>query len=1132
MPKTMKKSRLFAALAVLVFLTPAHAARIPSLEGFTPKPIPVIDYSEYQKNAPLEMIVYEGGSDLSSIDDIAFSPDGRLLAASVEGKVMLWNMEGGLLRIIHVISVFNDIVFSPDGMKIAIGGWGGAALVGIDGKVLWERVDNTNSLAMSPDGKLIACGVKHAVKLFSIDGKLLKTFVGHKKFVTTVEFSPDGSMIASGSQDKTVKLWNVATGLEIRTFKGHKDEVFSVAFRPDGKVIASGSKDQTVRLWRTKGGRLKILKGYRFLTKSLAFSPDGSILAVVGGGLYLWNEKDKLIRKHDKSVYGVAFSPDGHTIAAGKDSLGKEIGGVQLFNPELERLMEFNFHTAESPYSVSFSPDGRLIAIGARKIRFLTRDGMFPEPMDIGFGPDSVMFTENGKVTAVRGRHSDIANKYYFVIQNEDGASVELESHGSLLSVIGAVNLKNNMAVTASHDGIIKVWSLRGKLQNSIDAGGEDVQRVAISPDGRIIASGSKNGTVNLWDINGQPLRTMKGHSKEISFLVFSPDGKLLASASEDGTAKLWDINGAELKTMGLGSKPRRMAFSPGGSILAVGLWDSSIKLFLSDGKLLRTLKGHNAWINDLNFSPCGKFLVSASGDETTRIWNIQTGGYVALVFAGKEWILFTHDGYFSASRNGGTLVTMAKGLKAFGVDQFALKSNRPDIILKRLGSKNRELISHYHKLYKKRLRRAGISEEQLGAADYHVPEAKIVGTDRHDKLLDVSFLLSDSKYDLKGYNIYVNDVPIYGAYGKPVSGRTFEKTETVELIPGRNKVEVAAFNEKGVSSHRAFKNALYEKEAPSGLYYIGFGVSKYADESLNLSYADKDAKDLGQILKGYVSRHLCAAEQMKPRQYRRIKKLFEGLPDVSAEQKKYKESKVRIKTYLNEDVTVENIKKAKEFLKDAKVDDVFVLFIAGHGVHDTDDESTYYYLTHDADLKNLPQTAAKFELIEDLLQGIAPRKKLFLMDTCESGIIDEDTEEKYFAMAESRGIKARTSRAIRINLKGEKGKRRAVARYLLDKDRFIYNDLMRRSGAVVFSSSKGSEFSYESSKIKNGFFTEAIMDALMKAQADANNDGYISKDELRDYVSKSVAEQTGGNQHPVVDRDNIYQKFVLPMMD
>ena len=94
-------------------------------------------------------------------------------------------------------------------------------------------------------------------------------------------------------------------------------------------------------------------------------------------------------------------------------------------------------------------------------------------------------------------------------------------------------------------------------------------------------------------------------------------------------------------------------------------------------------------------------------------------------------------------------------------------------------------------------------------------------------------------------------------------------------------------------------------------------------------------------------------------------------------------------RTVTNSDVTTRSIANAKEFVKDATPDDTFVLFISGHGVHDDDREATYYFLTYDVDIRNLSKTAADFEVIEDLLQGIPPRKKLFLMDTCESGEVD-----------------------------------------------------------------------------------------------------------------------------------------------
>ncbi|MBA7552025.1 hypothetical protein ES705_44576 [subsurface metagenome] len=123
----------------------------------------------------------------------------------------------------------------------------------------------------------------------------------------------------------------------------------------------------------------------------------------------------------------------------------------------------------------------------------------------------------------------------------------------------------------------------------------------------------------------------------------------------------------------------------------------------------------------------------------------------------------------------------------------------------------------------------------------------------------------------------------------------------------------------------------------------------------------------------------------------------------------------IYIKTYINEEVTIENIKKAKELLQSSCTDDTFVLFIAGHGMYDRDECATYYYFTHNVDVSNLSETAASFEMIEDILQGIAPRKKLFLIDTCESGEIDESVKEIFFSTAKKLDINARTNRGISI---------------------------------------------------------------------------------------------------------------------
>jgi hypothetical protein len=545
-----------------------------------------------------------------------------------------------------------------------------------------------------------------------------------------------------------------------------------------------------------------------------------------------------------------------------------------------------------------------------------------------------------------------------------------------------------------------------------------------------------------------------------------------------------------------------RLCFSRDGKRLLGSTREGPIRLWDLEGNLIRSYTGHSDWVYNAVFSPDGKYIVSGSRDASARLWNAESAKSAALVSSGSEWILFTPDGYFDCSRNGGELVRMVRGVTCYSVDQFAVRNNRPDLILKETGSDDRALMEHYRSQYLKRLRKSGFKEAGLGG-DFHVPRAGITAFRQDGKKVELSFTLEDALYNLKNYNIYVNDVPIFGAYGRPVNGKSLSLTENVELTGGRNKLEVSCINERGAESYRALAFADYAGPARGDLYYLGFGVSKYQDKTLNLKYADKDAQDLASL-------------------FSRMKGPF---------------NEVHAKTYCNEEVTIRNIKQAGEFLKNARPDDTFVLFIAGHGVHDLDRESTYYYLTCDTSLNRLSSTAADFELIESLLQGIEPRNKLFLMDTCESGEAEEGSE---FAAVPgssgSRGLKSRSARDIRIKLKKEEGGApdQSVSRsFLEEKERFIYNDLLRRSGAIVFSSCRGGESSFENDEIQNGLFTEDLIKALTTGtrEADRNGDGIISTDELRVIVSEAVSRDSNDLQHPTVDRDNIYQKFGFPLV-
>jgi len=1117
-------------------------------ENFKPKPIPKIDYSAFQRDARPEIV-----ANLASMgyQCIAYSPDGRLIATAEVGLIQLWNPDGKLLKNFQVQNSTINIAFSPDGQRIVSAGLGGLSLTRIDGSPVWEyKEKDTQTVAYSPDGGLIAsAGWDKTVKLWRPDGTPLGTLAGHKSRVQSVAISPDGGIIASGSDDKTIKLWN-AKGQLLKTLRGHTGAVTMVKFRPDGKLLASCSDDKTVRLWSITGRLLKTLRDNDRGVGAIDFSSDGEIMASAGlGGITLRNNAGKLIRKTDDSARWIEFHPGGKQIC----TLGYD--ALYLRDLELQKLVRWDVSDAESIRSVAFSPNGTVMASGllGGQIKLWGTDGTRYSTVDIGHTPSCIAFRRDGALVAVGPSKDMSKNKYAITIVDAKGRL--LAASENLPGGIGDIAMlpDRNLVVTGSSDKTVKLWRLDGSLQQSLTGHADAVTAVAINPEASLIASGSADRTLRLWNSNGKLIQTLRGHTDLILSVAVSPEGRLVASGSTDNTIRLWSVSGRMLKKIDLGVPVRKIVFAPNGKYLAAGLDDNTIMLLSPVGRVIKTLKGHHSFIYNFSFSPDAKFLISGSLDTTTRIWDIHQGGHVAIISTGREWIMYTHDGYFAASRNGGSFVTVVKGLKAFAVDQFALTRNRPDIILGRLGSKNVELSGHYYRLYKKRLQRAGVNERRPGE-DFHIPEAKILKTRRDGKFVEVDFKLSDSKYNLKQFNIYVNDVPILGAYGQQISGRLVQKSHRIELTRGVNKIEIVAVNAAGTESHRAITTAVYDKDVTPDVYYIGFGVSKYRDRDLDLGYADKDARDLanlfGKINGEFVSflwTGISDDEQSAIETEKLEKLIYSTARDENVmkyySRKEKREimaeseglnlvpTRVYVKTYLNDAVTVENIKRAKAFLRDAKVDDVFVLFIAGHGVHDTDRDRTYYYLTHDTDLKNLPKTAANFELIEDLLHDIAPRRKLFLMDTCESGVIDDDLEKQYLAVAGSQGIKVRTTRAIRVKLEINKPSKRKNGFFPADRNRFIYNDLSRRSGAIVFSSSRGNEFSYESQKIGNGFFTEAIIRALTDKSADRDGDDLVNVDELRDFVSEMVAEQTGGNQHPVVDRDNIYQKFGFPFL-
>jgi WD40 repeat protein/DNA-binding SARP family transcriptional activator len=531
--------------------------------------------------------------------NIAFSPDGELLAASWASQVLVWEMAGGELRWrlpgeIVGMDTTDNLAFSPDSARLAVANMDGQPKVWdmANGRELFALAGHegvTDGLAFSPDGRRLATGDSTGiVKIWdAATGQELAT-LQHGGWVHGLAFSPDGRQLAAAGADGRLVVWDTESGatvLSLPTSSG----LYDVAYMPDGERLVSVHQDGTTMLWDATSGRpLLTLAGHLSTVISVSPSPDNIHIATSGydSTVRIWDTRPGrevvTMPAHTGPAYDTAYSPDGTRLATASAD-----GTVKLWDTASGLLALSLFPDTPSPgfSGIAFSPDGQRVAAGGVDGTVLVGDAA------------------TGQTLRTLTGHTDMVWGLAF---SPDGTRL----------------------ATTSWDRTARVWDLETGKEIATHTGYTDlVFGVAFSPDGkRVFTAGDRYA--REWDATtGQTLHTFYGDGLDVYGLALSPDGRRMALGRQDGSVILWDLSSGEVlrQLTGHGGLVKTIAFSRDGTRLVTGSFDKLAKVWdARTGQEIATLYGNAGNVFGVALSPDGRRLATAGGDGTARIYTLE----------------------------------------------------------------------------------------------------------------------------------------------------------------------------------------------------------------------------------------------------------------------------------------------------------------------------------------------------------------------------------------------------------------------------------------------------------------------------------------------------------------------------
>ena len=925
----------------------------------------------------------------------------------------------------------------------------------------------------------------------------------HTASIERISVDAQCHLLATGSDDKTVRLWSLPTGRLLHTQRlpagdANSGKIYAVALTPDGQTIAAGGWDAHYDIDKrngiyvfdaASGGNLRRIGAFSNVVQHLVFSADGTKLAAGLGGkngvrVYETATMRELMADEDygDSADGLAFAADGTLYATSYD------GFIRRYSRDLKRTAKVKAVGDKRPFAIAVNPVSGLLGIGfadSTKVDIIDPNDLHriaaADTSVVNNGSLSrVTWSSDGKYLYAGGRYSaKFGNDWHFpllkflpngqrtgpLIATAENALYSLQPCGDAIA-FGASDPSFGFVKS---DGSATTLG----LSRAVDMRSKKADDFSVSPDGTRLRFGLGIGGVKpvVFDLLGASLEDAP---KSIAGLV-AP--KLEGLPIKDFVDSLTPKFGTTTIKLQEYESSRAVAIRPDNAGFVMGA-DYSLRSFDGTGKERWSIDITGlAW--GVNLARDGELVLVAYGDGTVRWHRWSDGKELLALFvdrSDRRWVAWTPTGYYAASPGGEDLIGwhMNRGWEQtadfFPAARFHDRFNRPDIVQLVLETLNEsEAVKKANIGSKRKEDSRSISAALPPIVNILSPigDSPFSGT-----TIDVTYSTrSPSGLPIDKVEVLVDGRPVTARGLGPQQTSTDRRSLTIP-VPAKD-VEISLIARSGTLVGEPGRVRLTYAGAATGqpgdnlkptLYALVIGISKYSNPDLRLEYAAKDASDFA-----------AAAMSQKGGLY----------------------GNVVVKTLLDAEVSRGSVVEALEWMeKQVTARDFGMVFAAGHGT--TDLQQNYWFLPADADITRLRATAVSQDDILRTMRSLSGKALLFL-DTCHSN------------QAVGAGT-AKTRGAVDMNI--------------------ILSELRKtENGVVTFASSTGRELSMESPEWKNGAFTKAIIEGLFKGEADPYHTGTVTVSQLDAFVTNRVKKLTDGGQHPVMSRPTGMQDYPIALV-